>query len=81
MACCQKSTTEKKHQKKLPFGCCNNDMSNPFAQYCCCTGFVAVQQYSVVSIESNESNQLFTDTGMLIPNYYSNCWHPPELAA
>jgi len=79
MACCH-HTTEKKQTQKLPFGCCNNDMSNPFAQCCCCTGFIAEQQNARITALPDESILVFTNKGALLPNYYSDCWRPPELA-
>jgi len=82
MACCQKhKQTEKKQAQKLPFGCCNNDMSNPFAQCCCCIGFIPEQQNTTIKIFYGENTLLFADGGVLLPNYCSDCWRPPELAA
>ena len=79
MGCCQHHKPENKQTKKLPFGCCNNDMSNPFAQCCCCTGFIAEKQNTSISVSPNYFKQSFSNTGVLVPNYYSNCWHPPEM--
>jgi len=82
MACCQKyKHTEKKQTQKSPFGCCNNNMSNPFAQCCCCIGFIPQQQATAIKIFSGENMLLFKYSGALLLNYYSDCWRPPELAA
>jgi len=82
MSCCKHcKQPEKKQTKKSPFGCCNNDMSNPFAQCCCCIGFIPVQQNTRLGILPNENIQVFTQFRVLIHNYCSDCWHPPEMAA
>ncbi len=83
-SCCKhcKQHPEKKEQKKSPFGCCSNDMSNPFAQCCCCTGFIPEKQNSGVHVVMPNSPILvITYQGALIPNYSSDCWRPPEMAA
>ncbi|HTA26685.1 MAG TPA: hypothetical protein VK809_02775 [Bacteroidia bacterium] len=80
MQCCQKHQTQKKQAQKLPFGCCANDMSNPFAQCCCCTGFIPEKQNCYLVIVTNSTIQVETYTGVLIPNYSSDCWRPPEMA-
>jgi hypothetical protein len=81
MKCCQHhKQPEKKQAQNLPFGCCNNDMSNPFAQCCCCCGFIPEKQNIGVTILPDEIILVFTKKGILIPNYNSDCWHPPELA-
>jgi hypothetical protein len=67
--------------QKLPFGCCANDMSNPFAQCCCCTGFIPEKQNTKLILFPNSTVQVFTGTGVLVHNYSSDCWHPPEMAA
>lgn len=79
MSCCQKRQSQKQQTPKSPFGCCNNDMSNPFAQYCCCPGFIPQQQYSGTVIISNETTLINTGSKALTPNYSSACWRPPEL--
>lgn len=82
MACCQhRKQPEKKQTSKLPFGCCNNDMPNPFVQYACCVGFIPQQQNTGVAILSSSITFVFINTGVLIPNYCSGCWRPPELTA
>jgi hypothetical protein len=82
MACCQKhKVPEKKQTSKFPFGCCANDMTNPFAQCCCCIGFIPVQQTIGITILPNSTILIYKDTKGLIPNYSSDCWRPPELAA
>jgi hypothetical protein len=82
MACCQKhKQPEKKQAQKLPFGCCANDMSNPFAQCCCCIGFIAEQQNTELTVLPNSKTLVFIDTKDLIPTYYSDCWRPPKMAA
>ena len=81
IACCQKhEQPEKKQAQKLPFGCCSNNMTNPFAQCCCCIGFLPEQQATGITILPNENRVVFTNTGVLLPNYSSDCWRPPELA-
>jgi len=82
MACCQKhKQPEKKQSKQLPFGCCANDMSNPFAQCCCCIGFIPAQQNTGIAILPNSTILTFKDKGSLLPKYSSDCWRPPELVA
>lgn len=82
MTCCKHcKQPEKKQARKLPFGCCANDMSNPFAQCSCCIGFIPVQQNSTLVILPNDNIQVVTYSGILIPNYSSDCWRPPEMAA
>jgi hypothetical protein len=82
MACCQKyKAPEKKQAQKLPFGCCANDMSNPFAQCCCCIGFIPAQQNMGLTILPNYTIISFIDSGSLLPNYSSDCWRPPKMAA
>lgn len=82
MACCQKhKAPEKKQSQKLPFGCCANDMSNPFAQCCCCIGFIPAQQNTGIHILPNYTIISFINSGSLLPNYSSDCWRPPEMAA
>jgi hypothetical protein len=79
MACCQKhKQTENKQAKKLPFGCCSNDMSNPFAQCCCCIGFLPEKETSGITLLSNKNILIYRNTGILISNYYSDCWRPPK---
>lgn len=80
MSCCQKRQSQKQQTPKSPFGCCNNDMSNPFAQYCCCPGFIPQQQYSGTVIISNETTLVYRDTGRLIPHYCSDFWQPPKIS-
>ena len=81
-SCCKHcKQPEKKQQKKSPFGCCNNDMSNPFAQCCCCTGFIPEQQNTRLTVLPKENIQIVSFTGILIQNYSSDCWRPPERAA
>jgi len=81
--CCKhcKQPEKRQAQKKSPFGCCSNDMSNPFAQCCCCTGFIPEKQNTRLIVLPNEPIQTMTYTGFLIPNYSSDCWRPPEMAA
>jgi hypothetical protein len=82
MACCQKhKAPENKQTPKSPFGCCNNDMSNPFAQCCCCTGFLSEKQNMGITALIKETNIVYTNTGILVPNYSSDCWRPPEWTA
>jgi hypothetical protein len=81
MNCCRHCKQPvKKQAQKLPFGCCSNDMSNPFAQCCCCGGFIPEQQDSGIAILANENILVFISNRELIPNYCSDCWHPPEFA-
>lgn len=79
MSCCQKKQPQKQQAPKSPFGCCNSDMSNPFAQYCCCTGFIPQGQFAEVLILSNKIVLVSADKNALIPSYSSACWRPPEL--
>jgi len=81
--CCKhcKQMPERKQQKKSPFGCCNNDMSNPFAQCCCCTGFIPEKQKASLVVFPNSTIQVASYSGALVPNYSSDCWRPPEMAA
>jgi len=72
---------QKKQNQKSPFGCCNNDMSNPFAQCCCCTGFLTEEPNTELAVLIKKTTIISTNTGVLIPNYYSDCWRPPKLAA
>jgi len=80
MSCCQHHKTEKKETKKSPFGCCN-DTSNPLIQFSCCVGFIAEQQNTWSVGIPHENKMVFTNTGILIPNYSSDCWRPPKMAA
>jgi hypothetical protein len=79
MTCCQKKQSQKQQAPKSPFGCCNSDMSNPFAQYCCCVGFIPQQQHNSVTLISNETMLVYPDNNALIPSYSSACWRPPEV--
>lgn|SRR6185312_3812397 len=80
MPCCQKhKQAEKKSSQKLPFGCCGNDMSNPFAQCCCCIGFIPQQHFTEIAALSNKTVLVYTNQNALIPNYSSGYWRPPEL--
>jgi hypothetical protein len=82
MPCCRHcKQPEKKQAQKLPFGCCANDMSNPFAQCCCCIGFIPEQQNTGLIILPNSTIQVIIYHSVLIHNYCSDCWHPPEMAA
>lgn len=89
MKCCQQKQPEKKqaHEassgqaQKLPFGCCSNDMSNPFAQCCCCGGFIPEQSTNHITVLPVNNVIIDTYTGVLIPHYCSDCWRPPETAA
>ncbi|HTB31234.1 MAG TPA: hypothetical protein VK808_04360 [Bacteroidia bacterium] len=81
MKCCQHKLPVKKQAQKSPFGCCANDMSNPFAQCCCCIGFIPGQQNTSLVIMPNKSILTITYTGEMLPNYSSDCWRPPEMTA